>query len=57
MMNLDTLECVDVSGQTQRDKATFTCQVPTGNWKVMVFYLDPAAPAGHLRLSRSQGRR
>ncbi len=46
MMNLDTLECVDVSGQTSRDKATFTCQVPAGNWKVMVFYLDPARRRG-----------
>jgi hypothetical protein len=46
MMNLDTLECVDISGQTDRDNVTFECQVPAGNWKVMVFYLDPARRRG-----------
>jgi hypothetical protein len=46
MMNLDTLECVDVSGQASRDNMTLRCQVPAGTWKVMVFYLDPARRRG-----------
>ncbi len=46
MMNLDTLECVDISGQASRDNATLRCQVPAGTWKVMVFYLDPARRRG-----------
>jgi hypothetical protein len=46
MMNLETLACVDVSDRTSRDNATLACQVPTGTWKVMVFYLDPARRRG-----------
>lgn len=45
-MNLDTLECIDVSAQTSRDNTTLRCPIPAGNWKVMAFYLDPARRRG-----------
>ncbi len=45
-MNLDTLECVDVTAQTARDNMTLTYQAPAGNWKVMVFYLDASRRRG-----------
>jgi hypothetical protein len=45
-MDLDTLECVDVSGQTTRDDVILTYQVPAGDWKVMGFYLDPSRRRG-----------
>ena len=35
MMNRDTMERIDVSARK-------SYQVPKGNWKVMLFYLDPA---------------
>jgi hypothetical protein len=40
MMNRDTFELVDISAKGTPGK-TLVTQVPTGNWKVMVFYLDP----------------
>jgi len=46
LMNLDTLECVDVSSEARRDGLTVKCQIPAGNWKAMAFYLDPARRRG-----------
>ena len=40
MMNRETLERVDVS-ERKPAGGKFTCQTPKGNWKVMIFYLDP----------------
>ena len=40
MMNRDTYELVDISSQGTPGK-TLVARVPKGNWKVMVFYLDP----------------
>jgi len=42
MMNLDTLECVDVSGQTTRDSATLKCRFRR-QLEGHGFYLDPHA--------------
>ena len=39
-MNLDTKERRDVSGGFRDGK--LTCKVPSGRWKVMLFWLDPA---------------
>lgn len=39
-MNLDTWERRDVSGDFRDGK--LVCRVPAGNWKVMLFWLDPA---------------
>jgi len=41
MMNRDTLERIDISARKSGANA-LACQVPKGNWKVMLFYLDPA---------------
>ena len=46
MMNLDTLECVDISDQVTRDEFTFKGKVPKGDWKVMLFYLDSSRRRG-----------
>lgn len=46
MMNLDTLECVDVTDRMSRENVTFKGQVPEGNWKVMLFYLDTSRRRG-----------
>ncbi|MGD0652051.1 MAG: glycosyl hydrolase [Verrucomicrobiia bacterium] len=46
MMNLDSLECIEVGDRTTRENTSFQCQIPEGNWKVMVFYLDPARRRG-----------
>ena len=40
MMNRDTYELVDISSRYSAGKA-LTAQVPKGNWKVMLFFLDP----------------
>ena len=40
LMNLDTFERRDVSSSF-RD-GTLRCNVPAGNWKLMLFWLDPA---------------
>jgi hypothetical protein len=40
MMNRDTFELVDISSRGTPGK-TLVAEVPKGNWKVMVFYLDP----------------
>lgn len=40
MMNRDTLERVDVSANKPA-AGKFSCKVPKGDWKVMLFYLDP----------------
>ena len=45
-MNLDTLERVDISDKRLRGTAAISCKVPAGNWKVMLFYLDPALRRG-----------
>jgi hypothetical protein len=45
-MNLDTLERVDISDTRLRGTAAISCKVPAGNWKVMLFYLDPALRRG-----------
>ncbi|MGA2221673.1 MAG: glycosyl hydrolase [Verrucomicrobiia bacterium] len=42
-MNLDTLECVDISNRKTADKTAIKCSVPKGTWKVMLFYLDASA--------------
>jgi hypothetical protein len=44
MMNRDTFELVDISSRGTPGK-TLVAQVPKGNWKVMVFYLDPTIQA------------
>ncbi len=38
LMNRDTFQLIDVSSRKTRDNRV-VCQVPKGNWKVMVFYL------------------
>jgi hypothetical protein len=38
MMNRDTFELVDISDRKSQDRVA--CQVPKGNWKLMVFYLS-----------------
>jgi hypothetical protein len=40
MMNRDTYELVDISSRYTPGKP-LTTQAPKGNWKVMLFYLDP----------------
>jgi len=40
MMNRDTLGRIDVSRHWTARKV-LACRVPKGNWKVMLFYLDP----------------
>jgi hypothetical protein len=40
MMNRDTLERREIAAKPEQ--ARLVCQVPKGNWKVMLFYLDPA---------------
>ena len=45
-MNLDTLDCEDISDQRVAGTAAIDCQVPRGKWKVMLFYLDPALRRG-----------
>ena len=42
LMNLDTHQRTDVSGQKTRDNR-IECEVPKGNWKLMVFYLNTRA--------------
>src|SRR2546422_2768223 len=42
LMNRDTHERTDVSGQKTVDKR-IECEVPKGNWKLMVFYLNHQA--------------
>ena len=46
MMNLDTLERIDISDRRVAGKSEINCRVPSGNWKVMLFYLDPALRRG-----------
>jgi hypothetical protein len=46
MMNLDTLECVDITDKISRSDVTFKGQVPEGDWKVMLFYLDTSRRRG-----------
>jgi hypothetical protein len=46
MMNLDTLECVDITDKMSRNDFTFKGQVPEGHWKVMLFYLDTSRRRG-----------
>jgi hypothetical protein len=41
MMNRDTFELADISSRRQPGKSLLT-DVPKGNWKVMVFYLNDA---------------
>ncbi len=45
-MNLDTLECVDISDRKVKDKTAIDSSVPAGKWKVMLFYLDPSVRRG-----------
>ncbi len=40
LMNLDSRERTDISKHFNNGKLTY--KVPKGNWKVMLFYLDPA---------------
>jgi putative intracellular protease/amidase len=42
LMNRDTHERTDVSGQKTQDNR-IECEVPKGNWKLMVFYLNTRA--------------
>lgn len=46
MMNLKTMELVDISNRKVAGKTAIACQVPKGKWKVMLFYLDPALRRG-----------
>ena len=39
-MNMDSYERRDVSGRFK--DGTLVCKVPSGRWKVMLFYLDPS---------------
>jgi hypothetical protein len=45
-MNLDTLDCVDISDKRLPGRTAIDCRVPSGRWKVMLFYLDPALRRG-----------
>jgi hypothetical protein len=44
-MNLDTRELVDISASIANGRR-LACEVPSGRWKVMAFYLDPKASLG-----------
>lgn len=46
MMDLGKLDCIDISDRRVKDKTAIDCPVPAGNWKVMLFYLDPALRRG-----------
>jgi len=46
IMNLKTLELIDVSDRRVAGKAAIDCQVPPGRWKVMLFYLDSSLRRG-----------
>ncbi len=46
MMNLETLECIDISDKVSRDGFNFRVKVPKGRWKVMLFYLDSSRRRG-----------
>ncbi|MBN1972567.1 MAG: hypothetical protein JW787_02940 [Sedimentisphaerales bacterium] len=46
MMNLDTLECVDISDKVSRNGFAFKGKIPQGDWKVMLFYLDTSLRRG-----------
>lgn len=46
MMNLETLECIDISDKVTRDSFNFKMSVPKGQWKVMLFYLDASRRRG-----------
>jgi hypothetical protein len=45
-MNLDTLDCIDISDKRLTGRTAIDCRVPSGRWKVMLFYLDPAVRRG-----------
>jgi hypothetical protein len=45
-MNLNTLERVDISDKRLPGAAAIDGKIPAGNWKVMLFYLDPARRRG-----------
>jgi len=49
-MNLDTRELVDITNQVKEGKH-LAAKVPKGQWKVMLFYLDPKASLGQGRKS------
>jgi hypothetical protein len=46
LMNLKTQELTDVSDRRIAGKTAIDCQIPQGDWKVMLFYLDPALRRG-----------
>lgn len=46
IMNLETLECIDISDKVTRDGVHFKGSVPEGQWKVMLFYLDASRRRG-----------
>lgn len=43
LLNLDTFECVDVSTSRVGQTLSASIEVPQGNWKAMLVYLDPTA--------------
>lgn len=45
-MNLDTLDCVNISDKRLPGRTAIDCRVSSGRWKVMLFYLDPALRRG-----------
>jgi hypothetical protein len=45
-MNMDTLQCTDVSDRKTAPNA-IECPVEAGDWKVMLFYLDPTFRRGY----------
>lgn len=46
IMNLETLECTDITEKVTRTGFSFRGKVPRGQWKVMLFYLDSSRRRG-----------
>lgn len=46
IMNLETLECIDITGKVTRNGFNFKGKVTKGQWKVMLFYLDSSRRRG-----------
>ncbi|HNY14881.1 MAG TPA: glycosyl hydrolase, partial [Bacteroidales bacterium] len=46
IMNLETLECIDITDKVTRNGFSFRGKVPRGEWKVMLFYLDSSRRRG-----------
>ena len=46
MMNMETHECMDISDRVTRSGYNFKGNVPKGQWKVILFYLDSSRRRG-----------